>query len=76
MNDHRPSIRDVPLRPPSSGFAPTLAWGRSADAADLVVERGRHAPDGLIKDSANMAVSHEEFFPPNFHDWRSTSARW
>ena len=70
MNDHRPSIRDVPLKPPSSGFAPTLAW---TVALMLLIWSWGGAdmrPMALFKDSANMAVFAREFFPPNFHDWR------
>ncbi len=70
MNDHRPSIRDVPLKPPSSGFAPTLAW---TVALVLLIWSWGGAdmrPMALFKDSANMAVFAREFFPPNFHDWR------
>ncbi len=70
MADQRPTIRDVPLRPPSGGFAPTVAWAVvlmlliwSWGGADM-------RPMALFRDSANMAVFAREFFPPNFHDWR------
>jgi phosphonate transport system permease protein len=70
MADHRPTIRDVPLRPPSSGFATTVAW---AVALMLLIWSWGGAdmrPMALFRDSANMAVFAREFFPPNFHDWR------
>lgn len=70
MTDREPSVRHVPLRPPSSGFTSTLAWAVilmlliwSWGGADM-------RPMALFKDSANMAVFAKEFFPPDFHDWR------
>ncbi|MBK6472108.1 MAG: phosphonate ABC transporter, permease protein PhnE [Betaproteobacteria bacterium] len=70
MTEQRPTIRDVPLKPPTSGFGTTLAWAVvlmlliwSWGGADM-------RPMALFKDSANMAVFAREFFPPNFHDWR------
>lgn len=70
MADLKPSVRDVPLRPPPSGFATTLGW---ALAGMLLIWSWGGAdmrPLALFKDSANMAVFAREFFPPNFHDWR------
>lgn len=70
MTEQRSTIRDVPLKPPSSGFAPTLAW---AGVLMLLIWSWGGAdmrPMALFKDSANMAVFAREFFPPNFHDWR------
>jgi len=70
MTEQRTTIRDVPLKPPASGFGTTLAWAVvlmlliwSWGGADM-------RPMALFKDSANMAVFAREFFPPNFHDWR------
>ena len=70
MADLKPSVRDVPLRPPPSGFATTIGW---ALAGMLLIWSWGGAdmrPLALFKDSANMAVFAREFFPPNFHDWR------
>lgn len=70
MADLKPSVRDVPLRPPASGFAATIGW---ALAGMLLIWSWGGAdmrPLALFKDSANMAVFAREFFPPNFHDWR------
>jgi phosphonate transport system permease protein len=70
MSPQPPTIRDVPLKPPSGGFTTTLAWAAvlmvliwSWGGADM-------RPMALFRDSANMAVFAREFFPPNFHDWR------
>ena len=70
MMKNNPSIRDVPLRPPAGNLTTTIAWGflfvllmwswRGADMRPL----------DLIKYSGNMSVFLQEFFPPNFHDWR------
>jgi phosphonate transport system permease protein len=70
VTEQRPTIRDVPLKPPSGGFATTLAW---AGVLMLLIWSWGGAdmrPMALFKDSANMAVFAREFFPPNFHDWR------
>ena len=70
MTQVKPSIKDVPLNPPSHGFAYTLGW-----CVLLVILIGSWKgadmrPMSLIQDSGNMAVFAKEFFPPNFHDWR------
>jgi phosphonate transport system permease protein len=66
----RPTIRDVPLAPPSGGTTATIAWGIfflvliwSWSGADM-------RPLDLLKDSGNMHTFAKEFFPPDFHDWR------
>jgi phosphonate transport system permease protein len=66
----QPHIRDVPLAPPPTNLITTLAWAGffvllawSWQGADI-------RPLALIKDSANMAVFANDFFPPNFREWR------
>jgi len=66
----KPNIRDVPLVPPYTNLATSLAWAAffalliwSWHGADM-------RPLALVKDSSNMAVFAREFFPPNFREWR------
>ena len=66
----KPAIKDIPLSPPSTSLGMQMAWGLffmlliwSWQGADM-------RPYALIQDSANMAVFGQEFFPPNFRDWR------
>lgn len=65
-----PSVKEVSLHPPSSGIGTTLAWGVfflvliwSWQGADM-------RPFDLLKDSGNMRTFAQEFFPPDFHEWR------
>lgn len=66
----KPSIKDVPLVPPATSLGTQMAW---AFLLMLLVWSWQGAdmrPLALIQDSANMAVFSQEFFPPNFHEWR------
>jgi phosphonate transport system permease protein len=66
----QPALKDVTLVPPRNSLGTQLTWGIvlmlliwSWHGADM-------RPLALWQDSANMAVFSQEFFPPNFHDWR------
>jgi phosphonate transport system permease protein len=66
----QPALKDVTLVPPRTSLGTQLTWGIvlmlliwSWHGADM-------RPLALWQDSANMAVFSQEFFPPNFHDWR------
>jgi len=66
----KPNIRDVPLVPPHTSLVTSLAW---AGFFALLIWSWHGAdmrPFALVKDSANMAVFAQEFFPPNFREWR------
>jgi len=65
-----PTIRDVPLAPPPSGFAATLGWAALFVMLAWSWKGADMRPLALIEDSANMVVFLRDFFPPNFHDWR------
>ncbi len=65
-----PTIRDVPLRPPSSNLTTTLAWGFLFIALVWSWEGADMRPLDLWKDSGNMGTFAREFFPPDFHEWR------
>ena len=63
-------IRDIPLSPPRSNFGSTLGWGAFFIVLIWSWEGADMRPLDLIKYSSNMSTFAEEFFPPNFHDWR------
>ena len=65
-----PRISDVPLAPPPTSLATHLAWGVLCVLLIWSWEGADMRPLDLIRDSANMKVFLQEFFPPNFHDWR------
>lgn len=65
-----PSIRDVPLVPPTPSLASSLAWGMLFILLIWSWEGADMRPLDLVRDSGNMAVFLTEFFPPDFHDWR------
>ena len=65
-----PRISDVPLAPPPTSLATHLAWGVLCVLLIWSWEGADMRRLDLIKDSANMKVFLQEFFPPNFHDWR------
>jgi phosphonate transport system permease protein len=65
-----PSIRDVPLKPPPTSLAASLAWGAFFILVIWSWEGAEIRPYALIKYSNNMAVLVRDFFPPDFRDWR------
>lgn len=67
----KPSIKDIPLAPPATSLGTQLAWGFLLMLLIWSWQGADMRPYDLIKDSANMAVFSKEFFPPNFHDWRT-----
>jgi len=66
----KPTIKDVPLVPPATSLGTQMAWGLFLALLIWSWQGADMRPLALIQDSANMAVFSQEFFPPNFHDWR------
>lgn len=67
---NEPTTRGVPLTPPRTSLKTQLAWGVFFVLLIWSWEGADMRPLDLIEDSANMAVFVQDFFPPNFHDWR------
>lgn len=70
MTQQQPTIRDVPVSPPSSGIGTTLAWAAFFVVLGWAWQGADMRPLDLARDSGNMGTFAAEFFPPNFHDWR------
>lgn len=70
MNATAPTLRDIPLDPPKSGFLTTLGWALFGMLLIWSWQGAEIRPLALIEDSGNMAVFAKEFFPPDFHEWR------
>jgi phosphonate transport system permease protein len=66
----KPSIKDIPLAPPSTSLTTQLVWGVMLMLLVWSWQGADMRPMALLQDSANMVVFSQEFFPPNFHDWR------
>ena len=66
----KPNIKDIPLVPPPARLGTQLVWGLLLMLLIWSWQGADMRPLALIQDSANMAVFSQEFFPPNFHDWR------
>ena len=66
----KPTIKDIPLVPPVTRLGTQLVWGLLLMLLVWSWQGADMRPLALIQDSANMAVFSQEFFPPNFHDWR------
>jgi phosphonate transport system permease protein len=66
----QPTIRDVPLVPPTRSLTTNLAWGLLFMLLIWSWEGADMRPLDLVRDSGNMLVFAKDFFPPNFHDWR------
>jgi len=66
----KPTIKDIPLVPPPTRLGTQLVWGLLLMLLIWSWQGADMRPLALIQDSANMAVFSQEFFPPNFHDWR------
>jgi phosphonate transport system permease protein len=65
-----PTVRDIPIDPPRSGFGTTLAWAAFFIVLAWAWKGADMRPLDLMRDSGNMGKFAAEFFPPNFHDWR------
>lgn len=70
MANIAPSVRDVPLTPPPTHLTTTIAWGVFFALLIWSWKGADMRPLDLIRDSGNMGIFLQEFFPPNFHDWR------
>ena len=66
----KPSIKDIPLAPPPTSLSTQLVWGVMLMLLIWSWQGADMRPLALLEDSANMVVFSQEFFPPNFHDWR------
>ena len=66
----KPTIKDIPLAPPTTSLGTQLTWGVLLMLLIWSWKGADMRPLALIEDSANMAVFGKEFFPPNFHEWR------
>lgn len=66
----KPNIKDIPLVPPPTRLGTQLVWGLLLMLLIWSWQGADMRPLALIQDSANMAMFSQEFFPPNFHDWR------
>lgn len=66
----KPTIKDIPLAPPVSSLGTQLSWALVLMLLIWSWQGADMRPMALIADSVNMAVFSQEFFPPNFHDWR------
>lgn len=65
-----PTLRDVPLTPPRSGFAGTLGWAVLFIVLAWAWKGADMRPVDLVRDSGNMGQFAKDFFPPDFTDWR------
>ena len=66
----KPNINDVTLAPPATRLTTQLVWGVLLMLLAWSWQGADMRPMALMQDSANMVVFSQEFFPPNFHDWR------
>ena len=66
----QPALKDVTLVPPRTSLGTQLTWGIVLMLLIWSWQGADMRPLALWQDSANMAVFSQEFFPPNFHDWR------
>jgi len=66
----KPAIKDISLAPPATSLWAQLSWGLFLMVLIWSWQGADMRPLALVKDSANMAVFGQEFFPPNFRDWR------
>jgi phosphonate transport system permease protein len=66
----QPALKDVTLVPPRTSLGTQLTWGVLLMLLIWSWQGADMRPMDLWRDSANMAVFSQEFFPPNFHDWR------
>jgi phosphonate transport system permease protein len=66
----KPTIKDIPLAPPTTSLGTQLTWGVLLMLLIWSWKGADMRPLALIEDSANMAVFGKAFFPPNFHEWR------
>jgi len=64
------TAHNLPLTPPRGNFLPTLGWGIFFVILIWSWEGADMRPLDLVKYSGNMRTFAEDFFPPNFHDWR------
>lgn len=62
----------LPLPPPPvrSPLARLLVWGLALGLLSWAWQGADMRPLALMRDSANMAKFAEDFFPPDFRDWR------
>lgn len=65
-----PSIRSVPLHPPVASLRSRLGWGVLLVTLIWAWQGADMRPAELWRDAGNMAVLAQEFFPPDFRDWR------
>ncbi len=68
--DTPPTVREVPLVPPRTGFGATLGWCAFLVLLAWAWEGADIRPLALVRDSGNMAAFARDFFPPNFREWR------
>jgi phosphonate transport system permease protein len=64
------SMSGVALRPPRARLSTQLAWGLLLASLIWAWDGAEMNPLGLWRDSANMGTFAQDFFPPDFHDWR------
>jgi phosphonate transport system permease protein len=70
LNQEAVSIADLPA-PPKRSWITTVAWVGLAMLLAWAWRGADMRPLELVRDSSNMAVFGRDFFPPDFHDWRT-----
>lgn len=63
-------IKGVPLRPPPTRLGTQVTWAVLFMILIWSWEGAEMHPLTLFQDSGNMVVFAQEFFPPDFRDWR------
>jgi phosphonate transport system permease protein len=63
--------QETPLHPPKGGLPRLFLWGLIGMVLMWSWRGAEIHPLALVRDSGNMAVFAKDFFPPDFHEWRS-----
>ncbi|HVO15226.1 MAG TPA: phosphonate ABC transporter, permease protein PhnE [Alphaproteobacteria bacterium] len=65
-----PHAATLPPRDTRRTLLQTLAWGAAIAVLAWAWQGAEMNPAALFSDAGNMAKLTQDFFPPNFHEWR------